>query len=80
MYSPVLDVSAASKSVVDNDAVVARGVELSPRLVRDRHLGELHPALEGEGRDDGDLLLDESGERVVAGGCGCGCWGHVRCC
>lgn len=57
--SPVLDIGAACEGMADNQTVVCLGVELAPGLVRHWDLFQLDARLEGERREDGDLLLDK---------------------
>ena len=63
---PVGYVCAASQGMADDHAVVAVGRQLAPRGVGDGHIMESDTRFEGEGRDNGYLLVgDKSRERIL---------------
>ena len=63
---PVAHVGAAGQRVADDHDVVARvDVELAMRAVGDGHVAERLAGLEGEGGDDGDVLVRNQGGEGV---------------
>jgi hypothetical protein len=63
---PVSDVGAAGESVADHHDIVARRGKCAAGCVCDGHIIKGHARLEGEGWDNGDLLVgDESSEGVL---------------
>lgn len=59
---PVFDVCAAGKGMANDHCVISGRIELPPCLVCYRNILQGSPALESEGRNNEDLLLEEGGE------------------
>lgn len=63
---PVGHVGTAGQGMANHHTVVAFGRQLAPRRVRDRHIVKRYARFEGEGRDNGYLLVgNERRKRIL---------------
>jgi hypothetical protein len=64
--APVFDIYAAGECVANNHYIVARLIELSPCLIRYRHIAQFRARFKNEKRNLVDALIDQGGK---ASGC-----------